>query len=382
MPTARYLALLLTALAVGCAMAGPPAAQPTGGPTAGQAAPTGSQGPDATREWDQLVEAARREGRIAVIGPGGTDVHTVLTEPFQQKYGIEVEFFGASGREIAPRIAAERAAGQYLWDVVVHGTTTLLESLLPLGALDPIDPALALPEVKEGQYWRGGELEILGEGRNFVVMTPFTRGTLFVNPNQVRPDELKSYKDLLDPKWKGRIVMDDPRGAGPGFATMLFFYQHPELRPEFIRALARQEPVLLKDYRQEVDAVAQGRYPILLGAADFFVEPLLKQGVPIAIADPRQLREGADVSPANGNLATFNGAPHPNAAMLYVNWLLSSEGQTAFTRATGYVSARVDVPNDHAAPWRVPIPGAIKTYTRAALDLSAELAPMLQETYR
>src|SRR5262245_38541271 len=114
MRTASFLALLLIALAVGCATAGPPAAGPTGDPTAGQPAPAGSQGPDATPQWDQLVEAARREGRIAVIGPGGTDVHTVLTEPFQQKYGIEVEFFGASGREIGPRIAAERAAGQYL----------------------------------------------------------------------------------------------------------------------------------------------------------------------------------------------------------------------------------------------------------------------------
>jgi iron(III) transport system substrate-binding protein len=382
MRTARYLALLLTALAVGCATAGPPAAQPAGGPTGGQAAPAGSQGPDATRQWDQLVEAARRERRIAVIGPAGTDVNTVLTEPFQQKYGIEVEFFGASGREIAPRIAAERAAGQYLWDVSVHGTTTLVGSLLPMGALDPIEPALVLPEVKEGRYWRGSALEILGEGRNIVVMTPFMRGTLFVNPNQVRPDELKSYKDLLDPKWKGRIVMDDPRGAGPGLATMLFFYQHPELGPEFIRALARQEPVLQRDYRQEVDAVAQGRYPILIGAADFLVEPLVKQGVPIAIVDPRQLREGSDVSPANGNVATFNRAAHPNAARVYVNWLLSSEGQTAFTRATGYVSARVDVPNDHAAPWRIPVPGAVKTYTKEALDLSAELVPMLQELYR
>jgi hypothetical protein len=60
---------------------------------------------------------------------------------------------------------------------------------------------------------------------------------------------------------------------------------------------------------------------------------------------------------------------------------LSKEGQTVFTRANGYISARVDVPTDHAEPWRIPQPGAIKTYTKAAMQLKDKLIPLLHEVF-
>ena len=138
---------------------------------------------------------------------------------------------------------------------------------------------------------------------------------------------------------------------------------------------------IFRDYAQEVDAIGQGRYPLLIGAADFVAISRAKQGVPIAIVDPRQLKEGTDLSPANGNLALFNRPPNPNAAKVYVNWLLSKEGQAIFARANGYVSARLDVPTDHTEPWRVPLPGSIKTYTKAAMQVKENLQPLLQEVF-
>jgi len=177
------------------------------------------------------------------------------------------------------------------------------------------------------------------------------------------------------------MVVDDPRRAGPGVATFTFFYLHPELGPDFIRALGKQQITILRDYAQEVDAVGQGRYPVLIGAADFVAISRAKQGVPIAIVDARQLKEGTDLSPTNGTLALFNRAPNPNAARIYINWLLSKEGQTVFARANGYVSARLDVPTDHTEPWRVPLPGAIKTYTKAAMQVKDNLQPLLQEIF-
>src|SRR3989454_11630745 len=214
-----------------------------------------------------------------------------------------------------------------------------------------------------------------------LTMTPFQRGTIFYNPKLVNPKEFKSYKDLLDPKWKGKLIMDDPRRAGPGQATLTFFYLHPELGVDFIRALGKQQITILKDYAQEVDAIGQGRYPVLIGTADFVAINRAKQGVPIAIVDARQLKEGTDLSPTNGTLALFNRAPNPNAAKIYINWLLSKEGQTIFARANGYVSARLDVPTDHSEPWRVPLPGAIKTYTKEAMAVKEKLTPLLQEVF-
>ena len=80
------------------------------------------------------------------------------------------------------------------------------------------------------------------------------------------------------------------------------------------------------------------------------------------ITDMRKLKEGSDLNAAVGQVGMFNRAPHPNAAKVYINWLLSKEGQTEFARATGYISARLDVPTDHVPHWKVPVPGAIKTY--------------------
>ena len=332
-------------------------------------------------DWESTLAAAKKENTVTVITDVTASMRDALTMSFQSKYGLQVDLFGALGREIPPRVLAERKAGRYLWDVFVHGTTTGLESMIPAGAFDPLEPALIFPDVKDPKTWRGGELEFLDPNRTLMVMTPFQRGIIFYNPKLVNPKEFKSYKDLLNPKWKGKLVMDDPRRAGPGQATLTFFYLHPELGTDFIRALAKQQITILKDYAQEVDAVGQGRYPVLIGTADFVAIARAKQGIPIAIVDARQLKEGADVSPANGSLALFNKAPHPNAAKVYINWLLSKEGQTVFARANGYVSARLDVPTDHAEPWRVPQPGAIKTYTKAAQQAKDNLMPLLIELF-
>ncbi|HZT06060.1 MAG TPA: extracellular solute-binding protein [Chloroflexota bacterium] len=366
MARARLLLLLAAMTIVGCTAAPKTAAPPL-------------QAPSQPSEWDRVLAAAKEEGTVAIIGPTGDDRRTALTEGFEQSYGITVDYLADAGAGIPPRLSAERGAGQYRWDIFVGGTTTALESLIPMGALDPMEPALIRPEVKDPSSWRGGALEFVDEGRTCLVITPFHRGTLFVNPTLVKPEEFTSYKDLLDPKWRGKLASDDPRRAGPGQATFTFFYLHPDLGPDFIRALVKQDLTLLQDYQQEIDGVGQGRYPVLLGSSDALAEARIKQGVPITIVDPSTLREGSDVSPASGSVGLFNGAAHPNAARVYLDWLLSKDGQTAYARATGYISARLDVPTDHTFPWRVPRPGAVKTYDLRAMETKDAVLDLLRE---
>jgi iron(III) transport system substrate-binding protein len=331
-------------------------------------------------EWERVIQAAKKEGSLAIIGPTGADRRDSLTVPFQKKYGISVEYWADPAPGIPPRITAERQAGRYLWDIVIAGA--IEDVVLPLKVLEPIEPALILPDVKDPKNWRGGAMEFLDAGRQVLVMTPFQRGVLFVSTELADPKAFKSYKDLLDPKWTGKIVSDDPRKAGPGQATFTFFFLHPELGASYIQALAQQKLVFMKDYAQEVDAVGRGKFPIVIGTSDSLAEERIKQGIPIAIVDPRQLREGSDVSPASGVIGLFNRAPHPNAAKLYLNWLLSKEGQTSFARAAGYVSSRLDVPTDHAAPWRIPQPGAIKTYGLGPRqEMRNKLMPLLYEIF-
>ena len=330
-------------------------------------------------DWESTLAAAKKEGKVSVITDVTATLRDALTAEFQKKYGISVELFGSSGREVPPRVAAERKAGQFLWDIYIHGSTTALQAMIPMGAFDPLEPALILQDVKDPKTWRGGAIEFLDPGKMVMVMTPFHRGTIFYNSKLVNAKEFTSHKDLLNPKWKGKLVVDDPRRGGPGVATFTFFYLHPELGPDFIRALGKQQMTILRDYAQEVDAVGQGRYPVLIGGADFVAINRAKQGAPIAIVEPQKLKEGTDVSPANGNVALFNRAPNPNAAKIYINWLLSKEGQTSFARANGYVSARLDVPTDHTEAWRVPLPGAIKTYTMTAMQVRDNVQSLLKE---
>ncbi|HLQ31960.1 MAG TPA: extracellular solute-binding protein [Chloroflexota bacterium] len=351
-----------TASSAAPATASSAAAKPTVSSAA--AKPAGSQAP---ADWQQTVEAAKKEGTVAVFGPDGTDMRDVLTAPFEKEFGIKVEYIGDPGPGIPPRINAERGAGKFLWDIVVVGTSTGLTALIPSKVLDTMEPALILPDVKDPKTWRGGAMEFLDPDHQMLVMSPFQRGTLFINPKMAKPEDFKSYKDLLDVKWKGKIVLDDPRKSGPGQATFTFFYLHPDLGPSFIKALGQQQMTVVKDFQQEVDMVGQGRFPVLLGGADFVVVARGRQGIPIEVVDPRGLKEGSDVSPANGSVALVNKPPHPNAAKVYLNWLLSKEEQTAFAKVNGYISARVDVPTDHAPAWRVPQPGAIKTYDAQAI---------------
>src|SRR5262249_61802335 len=89
------------------------------------------------QEWEKILAAGKKEGKVAMIGPVGADRRDVLVEPFQKKYGVTVEYFADRGAGIGPRLSTERRARQYLWDGTVHGKTPGLPVLFPGGVVDP-----------------------------------------------------------------------------------------------------------------------------------------------------------------------------------------------------------------------------------------------------
>ncbi|HLB28758.1 MAG TPA: extracellular solute-binding protein [Dehalococcoidia bacterium] len=349
--------------------------------TPAPAGPTSAARAPWEQEWERTLAAAKQEGNVTVItsvrgGPG----QKALTEPFQKKYGITVEYFGAGGGEAATRIKTERAAGQYLWDIYVGGHQTMVGDLKPVGVFDPIEPALILPEVKEPKNWLAGGLSFVDKDHMALLMISYSGTPGWINTSMVKPDEIKSFKDLLDPKWKGKIVATDPRVAGPGQATFSFFYAHKDLGPDFIRALARQEIVFLRDYAQPPGMLAQGKYPICLACSDTDSKPLKEQGLPIQPFDPQKVREGGYLSGGNGVLGLFNKAPHPNAARVYINWLLSKEGQTELAKSQGYASRRVDIPNkDWTAAELLPDLRFWNAYTEEGIEVREKLLPLLRD---
>jgi iron(III) transport system substrate-binding protein len=216
-----------------------------------QAAKPAAASASGSADWDGVVAAAKREGKVTVIGPVGDQLNAVLIDPFEKQYGITVDFTATPGNAATARINTERSAGQYNLDVLIAGSAGSLDSLIPNKSPAPIEPELVLPEVKDPSNWRGNALPVIGPNHEIFVMTPYQRGTLFYNSNLVKPDEIKSYKDLLDPKWTGKMYVDDPRRPGPGNATFIFFYLQPDLGGDFVRAIGKQNITILNDYQQE-----------------------------------------------------------------------------------------------------------------------------------
>jgi iron(III) transport system substrate-binding protein len=177
-----------------------------------------------------------------------------------------------------------------------------------------------------------------------------------VNGQYVRPEEITSYRDLLDPKYRGRISAYDPTVAGQGWPTGAYLLRM--LGEEYVRAIYYdQQPGLTRDYRQLADWMAHGTYPISLAVSTRDSEALRRDG--FAIHRVRELPEAPSTIAAGfGLVALINRAPNPNAAKLFVNWMAMREGQEIFNRAEGNVSVRTDIDSSAWAPAEsIPQPG-------------------------
>ena len=311
----------------------------------------------AAADWQAVVKAARAEGKVVVYGPHGSNIRDALTLSFRKAYpDIPLEFSGQQGGRLATKLLTERKGGKYIPDIVVIGTTTQYY-IRTAGAIDPIRPFLVGPDIQEGK-WMGGKFDFADEASThnltFVANSQFP---VAYNPDIIDAKEIRSGKDLLHPKWKGKITMRTPRLPGSGLALTIFWYSNPSFGKEFIDALFDQVAVFSRKDRQLVDWVAQGRYPIAIGVGLIAVTELMRKGVPITFFNKRNIKEGGYQSAGQGSVSVVNRAPHPNAAKVYLNWLLSKAGQTVWSKTTNNVSRRLDVPKDHLPDFILPVEG-------------------------
>lgn len=301
-------------------------------------------------EWERTVAAAEKEGQLVLyIGSGPLTKQEPL-DIFQKTYPkIQVTTVRGRGSQTGPRIFAERRAGRYLVDLVVTGKDTAFGALYMGKILDPIKPALILPEVvDQSRWWQGRHKYADREGQYIFVFTGVPGGaTVSYNTKLVDPAMLKSYWDLVQPRWKGKIVAFDPRIAGAG-TTSIFFFYHSPLGPNFMRRLyGEMDVTLARDYRQSTDWLARGKFAICVPCTD--VGRAKEAGLPIAEASG--FKEGEAISSKGGTLSLINRAPHPNAAKLFINWFLSRGGQIEIqkggkARSDQYDSLRVDIAKD------------------------------------
>lgn len=253
----------------------------------------------------------------------------------------------ARGGEISERLIRERRSGIFLADVYFGGATTSITSLKPAKVFDPIEPQLILPEVLDPKAWyKEGGMPFIDK-EHYIIQTnanPF--GSIVINLDYTKPEDLKSYRDLLNPKFKGKIVLNDPTVAGAG-GKFFGLVGSRIMGFDFMRELAKQEPEINRDERLQTEWLARGKVLVLIGPASGIVAEFQKAGVPLRFHIPS---EGAYLTSGYGTMSLINQSPHPNAAKLFINWLLTREGSTLLSKAIAFQSSRVDVPIDHLDP--------------------------------
>jgi iron(III) transport system substrate-binding protein len=304
-------------------------------------------------EWDKTLKAAEQEGQVVLYSLSEIG-DAIANTSFQKKFPrIKISVVTARGGEHVSRVMAERRAGKFLADIGNLGNTSPY-TLYQSKTLEPIASSFILPEVgDESKWWQGKQQFIDPENRYILVYVGAPLFLVGYNTKLVDPGGFKSYWDLLDPKWKGKIVAFDPKAGGFAATRDRFFYHNPELGPTFLRRLFSEMALTLyARFPQGEDWLAAGKYSICLCRHQSISEAKT-QGLPVDLMDPSSFKEGTGVESRAKTLVLMNRAPHPNAAKVFLNWFLSREGQSDFQKIGAKIldagaegSLRMDIPKD------------------------------------
>lgn len=201
---------------------------------------------------------------------------------------------------------------------------------------------MLLPEVKEAKNWWGGHIwedNLSGNRHLYSFVAEAGTGGFWYNTTAAKPEELRSLDDFLHPKWKGKIGFLDPRTPGSGQSIWSFLW---DVKGEsYLRKLLQQDIFISRDQRQLGDALARGKLAFALGVSFYTLEGFLSANLPIK--ELPQIKEGLPASNGSGVIGVVKNAPHPHAARVFVNWLLSKEGQELFVKVMHQSTRRLDV---------------------------------------
>ncbi len=269
---------------------------------------------------------------------------------------IKVTIVPGTGSQLAPRIVAERRGEKFLADVYNGGGTSLYQVLYSGKMLDPIRPALMLPEVTDtSKWWEGKHKYVDREGSYMFVYegNVSSGGSPAYNTQLINPKDYRSYWDFLNPKLKGKIGSIDirkVRGVGP---SVQYLYYHPEIGVEFLRRFYQEMDVHMSgDFRQAMDWLGDRQGRSAATDARFGDGEGESAGIAGGRIRYKPIQRGREHFVRFRPGGADEPAPHPNAAKVFVNWLLSREGQTTLQKIMSTPgdpknSRRVDVPKEH-----------------------------------
>ena len=307
------------------------------------------------KEWNETLAAATKEGKVVVMGSADPVLRQELPAKFQARFGIPLEYLGGRGGDNFAKLRLERQAGVYTTDAVMAGMSNMVDYYNEK-VIDALRPILILPDAVDSSKWKKGKLWFMDPEEKYILrLYNYTSGGLiFVNTQHAKPEEFKSVRDLLQPRWRGKISVYDPTVSGTGEIDAARFYMR--FGEEFVRKLyVDQKPVISRNKRQLADWLAHGTYPLSLGLENEAALRMKEEGLPV---DVLSLPDSpATLSAGNGLVALISKAAHPNAARLFVNWIASKEGLEVLGRARQKPTTRSDINESYASPWEVPKPG-------------------------
>ena len=257
----------------------------------------------------RLLEGARREGTLTLYTSMQLVDSQPLTAAFERKYGVTVKIFRASGEKLAQRVLSESRGGRHDVDAIeTDGAQVEIlhreKQLAPFYSPSVRDiPPNIVPA--HGEY----------------VPTRLTLYVMAYNTQKVKPAEVpRSYEDLLDPKWAGRLAME---AEDVQWFAAVAKAMGGERGIEYFRKLAALKPGLRNGHTLLAELVAAGEIDVALDAHVQGVARLKAKGAPI---------EWKPLQPAFGqpsSIGLAREAPHPHAALLFADFILSREGQQA-----------------------------------------------------
>ena len=349
-PVLVAIILILLPLLLSCApkTASPPTAlqtTPVPQPTATAVAPTATAPKpatpavsDADAEWAKVLEAAKKEGKVTLYTFLFGAQHSKVTETaFHEKYpDIELEWVPLSTAVRVERIKTETRMGTYIADTS-DGSAPFQANLKKEGLTQSLG---TLPSTKESPW----PISPIRDKEGHIVSIALSITSLWANATLVKPgEEPKSLKDLLDPKWKGKIILSEPATSNTSSRIYAMYTSRNLANDDYFMKLGPQLKFVTGSVRDITLALARGEAPVAWGSSGDG-NRLVSEGAPVR---PIDIEEG--VLGSSTTMSMLKSAPHPNATRVFVNWLLSKEGQTTLAKMQSQSSWRTDVP-DFAPP--------------------------------
>jgi iron(III) transport system substrate-binding protein len=279
-----------------------------------------------------LEAAAKAEGQVIIYSSNQDAEMEAKLAAFEAKYPeINAEYIRLPSAQVFARFIAEHDAGTTQADLLTTASTVIFqeqpELFIPLGpdnlpALAEQTPLIAAENPNYAVYQTDVQLVTYNSDR--------------VSDADIA-EHLQSWEDLADPRWKGQIAIVDPRASTNQLS--FFLGLRDVYGDEWYARFMQNEPEVVGTASAAAQQVAAGAYELLVPSVPVHSAALRAQGAPIGLTLPT----GLNHAPAQGTAVPV-GAAHPNAALLFANWLLSAEGQTLQCTLGGIPAMPTDAP--------------------------------------